>query len=252
MNGIIIYQKEDISIEYVNWLIDEFKKECILLELVYYECFLINGIEKKVEFIINKTRDVSLTYMFELNNIRVFNNSCISELSSNKLRGYAHAKNNGLTTADILIKKQNNDLIRKPVDGHGGENISLTKEFLTRKNYLCQKYIDNTIGDVRFYVVGNKIINSVIRKNEKSFLHNYKKGAKVEVYSLDDYSRESVNKFLNGIYCDFVGIDFLLLNTGELVFNEIEDVCGSRMLSMLNINNTTSEFIKQIKTVLQQ
>ncbi len=252
MKGIIIYKKEDVSLEYVNWLIDEFAKEGTSLKLVYLKDFLQNGLSEDVDFVINKTRNVSITYMFELNGIRVFNNSLVNELSSNKLKAYSHAKSNGLKTADILIKKQDNDFIRKPVDGHGGENISLSKDsFLIEENFLCQSFVPNAIGDIRFYVVGNKIINSVIRKNSKNFLHNYKKGAKVEVYRQDDYSKECVNKFLEGIYCDFVGIDFLLLDTGELVFNEIEDVCGSRMLSELNINNTTEEFIKQIKSVLQ-
>ncbi len=249
MNGIIIYKKEDVSIDYVNWLIEEFEKENISLKLLYLEEFLLNG-TSRVDFVINKTRDASITYMFELNNIKVFNNSIVNELSANKLKAYKHAKDNGLKTADILLQNPNNLFIKKQIDGHGGDNIFLTKDGFLDTNYLCQEYIENTVGDIRFYVVGNQIINACIRKNSKNFLHNFKKGAKVEVYNVDEKARIQVNKFLNGIYCDFVGIDFLLLQNGELIFNEIEDVCGSRMLSELGINNTTEEFIKQVKNVL--
>ncbi len=250
MNGIIIYKKDDVSIDYVNWLIEEFSKENISLKLIYLEDFLLSGTED-IDFVINKTRDVRITYMFELNNIRVFNNSLITELSANKLKAYKHAKDNGLKTADILIKPQSSTFIRKQIDGHGGDNIYLTESgFIEEENYLCQEFIDNTVGDIRFYIIGNKIINACIRKNEKNFLHNFKKGAKVEEYRVDEKSTAHVNKFLKGIYCDFVGIDFLLLKNGDLIFNEIEDVCGSRMLSLLGINNTTEEFIKQIKRVL--
>ncbi len=248
MNGIIIYKKEDISIDYVKWLVERFKEEGISLELVLYKDFLVNGINKKVDFVINKTRDSTISYMFELNSIRVFNNSIINELSANKLKAYKHANDNNLETAQILLTNSKEKFIRKQIDGHGGDNIFLTSDgFINEENYLCQKFLDDVVGDIRFFIVGNKIINAVIRKNSKNFLHNFKKGAKVEVYNTDDFAKEHVEKFLNGIYCDFVGIDFFLLKNGQLVFNEIEDVCGSRMLSELGINNTTDEFLEHIK-----
>ncbi len=251
MKGIIIYKKKDVSLTYVNWLIDEFLKQGIGLKLIYLEHFLLNGIKEEINFVINKTRNSNISYMFEINNIRVFNKSIINELSANKLKGYYHARNNGLKTSEILLYNTPEKFIRKTIDGHGGEDIYLTNEsFLKSENNLCQKFISNVVGDVRFYIVGNKIINAVIRKNSKNFLHNYKKGAKVEMYIVDKQAEASIDKFLDGIYCDYVGIDFLLLQNGELIFNEIEDVCGSRMLSHLNINNTTEEFLRHIKKVL--
>ncbi len=251
MVGIIIYKKSEVAFNYVNWLIEDFGKENIKLELVYLEDFLQRGINKHIDFVINKTRNVSITYMFEINNIKVFNNSLVTELSANKLKAYSHAQNNGLSISDILIKKDYDIFIRKEVDGHGGDNIFLTNNgFLEKDNNICQKFVENTVGDIRFYVVGNKIINACIRKNDQNFLHNFKKGAKVEVINVGEYEKQQVNKFLNGIYCDFVGVDFLLLKSGELIFNEIEDVVGSRMLSELGVNNTTEEFIRHVKNTI--
>ncbi len=248
-NGIIIYKKDEASVDYVNWVIKAFAEENLNLKLVYLEDFLKKGINEKIDFVINKTRNVSISYMFELNNIRVFNNSLVTELSANKLKAYYHAKNNGLKTSDILISKNDSFFVRKEVSGHGGDNVFLTKDgFLENETNLCQKYLENTVGDIRFYVVGNQIINACIRKNSENFLHNFKKGAKVELYNVDDYEKTQVNKFLKGIYCDFVGIDFLLLKSGELIFNEIEDVVGSRMLSELGVNNTTEKFASHLKT----
>ena len=52
---------------------------------------------------------------------------------------------------------------------------------------------------------------------------------------------------------DYAGIDFLLTKDNKLIFNEIEDVVGSRMLSKLGINNTTDLYLehigKELKTV---
>ncbi len=251
MKGLIIYKKNEASVDYIEWLLNEFKINGINLELLYYEDFLEKGYKEKIDFVINKTRDVNISYIFELNNIKVINNSLITELSANKLKAYAHAKNNGLKTADVLLNNNNEKFIRKKIDGHGGEDITLTDVgFIDEENYLCQKYLGDTVGDIRFFVIGNKIVNACIRKNEKHFLHNFKKGANVSIYNVDDIATRKVNSFLNGIYCDFVGIDFLLQKDGELIFNEIEDVCGSRMLSFLGCNNTTNEYIIHIKYLL--
>lgn len=248
MNGIIIYKKNEVSFDYISWLINDFKKENLNLTLVYLEDFLINGYNKKIDFVINKTRNSSISYMFELNGIRVLNNSFVTELSNNKLKGYNYAKKIGIETADILIKKQADKFIRKQIDGHGGDNVFLTdKGFIDNENYLCQKFIENVIGDIRFFVVGNKIINACIRRNKDNFLHNYKKGAEIELYNIDQKSEKLINLFLKDIKFDFVGIDFLLLENGKLIFNEIEDVCGSKMLSALGVNNTTYEFLNYIK-----
>lgn len=249
--GYIIYKKNDVSLDYVNWQIHEFKKQNIILKLLYEEDFLLNGVNDKIDFVINKTRNVNISYIFELNNIKVFNNSFVSELSSNKLKAYKYAQKHGLTTANILINKPSYDFIKKTVDGHGGNDVYLTnKEFISTANYFCQSFIKDTVGDIRYFIVGNKIVNSCIRKNENSYLHNYKQGAKVEIYNYSHDEEILVNKFLENIYCDYVGIDFLLLKNGDVIFNEIEDVCGSRMLSHLGVNNTTSHFIEHIIQVL--
>lgn len=255
MIGYLIYKKEEVSKDYTKWLISEFKKHNIELKLLYLEDFFIDGINEKIDFAINKTRDRNISYMLEINNIRVFNNSFITDLSNNKLLAYKHAKDNGLKFSDILIKKPNKNFIKKTVDGHGGNDVYLVENnFVERTNIMCQAFIEETVGDIRFFVVDNKIINACIRQNENNFLHNYKKGAKVSLYNYGKYEIDLINRFLEGIHCDYVGIDFLMCKNGELLFNEIEDVCGSRMLSFLgeNINNTTSEFLEHVIRVLEE
>lgn len=249
--GHIIYKKVDANINYISWIINEFLKEGITLKLLYEEDFLKHGLNEKTDFIINKTRNVNITYMFEINNIRVFNNSKVSELSSNKLKAYSYAKKNRINSSDILLYKTEENFIKKTVDGHGGNDVQLSNNiFLEDDNWLCQKFAKNTVGDIRFYIVGNKIINACIRKNENSFLHNYKKGASISIYNYSKDEEQLVYKFLNNIYCDYAGVDFLLQSDGHLLFNEIEDVCGSIMLSKLGVNNTTYEFVKHVKHVI--
>ena len=54
-------------------------------------------------------------------------------------------------------------------------------------------------------------------------------GGRAEVYNLSDEEREKVEKVIRLFDFDFVGIDFIF-NNGKIVFNEIEDVVGSRMV----------------------
>ena len=59
--------------------------------------------------------------------------------------------------------------------------------------------------------------------------------------------KEILEKLLNNIDIDFGGIDFLLLENGEILFNEFEDAVGSRMLSYLGVNNTMELFLEHIR-----
>ena len=45
---------------------------------------------------------------------------------------------------------------------------------------------------------------------------------------------------------DYAGFDFFITKEGKLIFNEIEDAVGSRMLSLLGENETVPLFVEHI------
>ena len=56
----------------------------------------------------------------------------------------------------------------------------------------------------------------------------------ISLYELSDEERSVVNKTLKcfGFNCDFVGLDYFVTDEA-LIFNEAEDVAGTRMLYAL-------------------
>src|SRR5690625_6839454 len=85
--------------------------------------------------------------------------------------------------------------------------------------------------DLRVFVIGKQIIAAVLRVNNNDFRANFKLGGSAFLYHLTIDEVEMINKIINHFDFGLVGIDFLIDKEGNLLFNEIEDVVGSRILS---------------------
>ena len=119
--------------------------------------------------------------------------------------------------------------------GHGGSEVLLIncKEEASRIDnsnnaYIYQKYIPNN-GDVRLYVLDNRVIAAIKRKSDKDFRNNYSLGGRVELFEPSKEMEELAIQISKLLKADYVGVDFLLTNDGYFV-NEIEDPVGARML----------------------
>lgn len=251
MRGILIYNQFDLKKNqtFINWIIESFHKKNVILDFFLREEFYRErNIIYKYDFAINRTRDFNLSQLLELNNIRVFNNSEITLLGNNKLATYLFAKNKGYLIPDIpLILPSSKQMVSKPIYGHGGEGVKLLFPQTPLSNRtIYQQYIDNLKGDVRFYFIGNKIHSSVIRFSKDKFVFNYSQGADFSEYIYSKFEEKYVMNLVSNLLIDYVGVDFFLLKDGTMVFNEIEDVVGSRMLSKLGKNDTIPMFVEHI------
>lgn len=253
MTGLLIYNNDDYlrNISYVDWFIEEAKKCKVDLILVLKEDFILQGIHIDIDydFVINRTRSYEISLMFELNGIRVFNNSEITLLGNNKLAAYNYAKNIGYEYPKIMLSWKNVDnIISKPNDGHGGQGVGLIGDIDLKdgNTRLQQEFIKSLIGDIRFYIINNKIVHAVLRSSGDKIVSNFSQGGKIEYYKFTLIEKEYIENFIHSLYIDYAGVDFLLTKDNKLIFNEIEDVVGSRMLSQLGINNTTELYIQHI------
>ncbi|MFV0503321.1 MAG: RimK family alpha-L-glutamate ligase [Lachnospirales bacterium] len=239
MKGILIYNKEDyeLNVTFGKWLIDEFGALGVELKVVFTE----NIYNMDFDFAINRSRNIDISLLCQLNNIPVFNNSQITLLGNNKLMAYNYAKILGLNILPVLLKDEE-QMIAKPNHGHGGEGIRLVNKI--NHGLIYQQY-KKIIGDVRFYIINNELIASVIRTNSNSIVSNFSKGGNVEVYKPTGDELAILNTFKSQLDIDYCGIDFLKTED-DFYFNEIEDVVGSRMLSHLKMNNTGTLFAKHI------
>lgn len=167
------------------------------------------------------------------------------------------------------------NLVLKTVDGHGGNEVMLiTAEFLetyfyNERNYndlesetfknvfqiflgkkcIVQEQIKSRSMDVRVYIVGNQIYHGILRKGEKDFRSNFSLGGSVTEYFFSDSEKKRIGIFLNA-FSDFIfglaGLDFIVTEDGRLVFNELEEMAGCRMLYACTKKDIVKDYVSWI------
>lgn len=162
------------------------------------------------------------------------------------------------------------DYVIKSVDGHGGSQVfSLnddgTKHGSYRKNRdnaknniykalqghdcVLQKRIDSDSNDIRLYIVFGKIYAAVLRHGNDGFKSNFSLGGSVEEYFPDEEQKKIIEKFIEAFGAEqlsMAGIDFILTRDGNLIFNELEEMVGSRMLYNCSKHDIVREYVEQI------
>lgn len=139
------------------------------------------------------------------------------------------------------------EYVIKSVSGHGGKEVMLLDKFINSNitfgeqepkgadcyhdKYVIQPLINCDGRDLRVYIIGKKIIGAVLRQSATGFKSNYSLGGQISLYELSQNQKKTIQTIIDAFDFDYVGIDFLVDNTGNLIFNEIEDVVGARMLS---------------------
>ncbi|MUV39424.1 Coenzyme gamma-F420-2:alpha-L-glutamate ligase [Lentibacillus sp. JNUCC-1] len=104
--------------------------------------------------------------------------------------------------------------------------------------------------DVRVFVVGSEVVGAVLRQSDIDFRANFTLGGSANTYQLSKKDLEMIDKIMHAFDFGMVGIDFLIGLEGQLLFNEIEDIVGSRTLSATTDINILQKYITHIKTNL--
>lgn len=228
-------------------------------------------IEKPL-FAIVRTIYPFLNKHLELMSIKTYNNSFVSEICNDKAKTYQYISGCGIKTIDTAftenkfiserIKDYPDNYIIKSVAGHGGAEVFKVSDYIkedypfdiTKSDAVIQPYIYSNISnnksskDLRVYVIGNDIIAAVLRSNENGYKANFSLGGQVELYKLNNEEITIVNKIIKKFKFGLVGIDFLINESGQLIFNEIEDVVGARMLYTCSDVNIVKLYLKYIIT----
>ena len=155
-----------------------------------------------------------------------------------------------------------NDVVIKSVDGRGGREVFLLdngasnteklKEILENlkgKDCVIQERIESNSSDIRVYILGGEIYAAVIRNGSNDFRSNYSLGGSASEYKLMESQKSYIKKFaeaLGGSRIGMAGIDFIVTKDGNLVFNEIEEMAGSRMLYECTGYNIAADYVKWI------
>lgn len=289
MIGWIIYfrQAADYNKQYINFYIEEGARLGVEIKLVLVED-LEFGIRNNSWFIKYQKSEVDypdfvicraiyplLSRQLEYMGIRVFNNSSVAEICNDKARTYQYLASTKIAMADScfykgfqlddIISNLNNERVVKAVEGHGGSQVFLLspdqirkgdmaeiKQALYGSDLVLQPKIGHKNQDLRVYVIGKEIIAAVLRRAKEGFRANFSLGGEVCLYELSQEERELVKIIIDKFDFGLVGIDFLIGDDGQLIFNEIEDVVGSRMLYKCSDINIVERYLRYILDSIRQ
>ncbi|WP_100011958.1 ATP-grasp domain-containing protein [Lentibacillus sediminis] len=280
-HGWLIYQEKDAAdnASYITWMIEEAERAELSLELVLREEMTIGirGGERETsvpgkepaDFAIVRTVDPFLSQHLEASGIPVFNSSVLARIANDKALTHHYMLNLGIPMVATFFypKAIKPDIpplffpfVWKGTTGRGGKQVKWIggandwQEFRDapiHEDYLLQA-CDVQLGkDVRVFVIGSEIIAAVLRENMSDFRANYKLGGTARLYELKPHERQMVDTIIQHFPADMAGIDFLIGYDGELLFNELEDVVGSRTLSAVSDINIVRRYICHIKRKLE-
>ncbi|MFD2628690.1 RimK family alpha-L-glutamate ligase [Oceanobacillus kapialis] len=279
INGWLIYNKQKAreNDTYIRWFQTEASLQNISLSLLYREELTI-GVENNQpivklkgetisfpDFAVVRVIDPLFSRHLEAGGIPVFNSSFISEIANDKTKTHLAIQHLGIPMLDsFFIRRKDTLALTPPMDypfvlkdpkSSGGNQVFFIKDAsmfkqriqLIDSEYLLLQSCKVQIGkDIRVFVVGKNIIGAVLRKSDTDFRANYKLGGTAEIYPLSKNEKEFVTKIIASFDFDMVGIDFLLDENGQLLFNEIEDIVGSRTLSTVSDVNLLKLYVEHI------
>lgn len=179
-------------------------------------------------YVINRTNDYRIADYYENKGIKVFNSSRLSRLANDKQLCYDFMQKNNI---EIMPTRYSSPpFVKKPKNGHGGQGVVMCcNENDYDDNFVCQMPASDLGKDLRVWVIGDEIITSVLRKSTTDFRSNYCLGGAAIPYHLNEEEEKLVKKIMSIVNGDYYGIDFVF-NNGKIVFNEIEDTVGARMV----------------------
>lgn len=222
------------------------------------------------DFILFLDKDIRLAKHLELLGYKLFNSSETIELCDDKI-----VTTQKLSNIDIKLPKTifshmffndsnlQNDiffdyikselgfpLVVKEAFGSFGEQVYLIKNINQLKNinkqlwskpHLYQEFIKSSVGrDVRLYVVGDRVVASMLRENDDDFRANVTIGGKVSPYTPSEDFINTAVKASKALGATFSGVDILFGENNKPILCEVNSnshIKGIFETTGLNIAN---------------
>lgn len=234
--------------------------------------------------VLNRTRNPQVSRWYEERHVRVYHDSDIVEIGNDKYKTLkrlgeqlpgkelpcsflltAESKNDFLLLQQQIRQKFGivDRVVLKTVDGHGGrevyrlpadpvrDNLSWRQilDRLQGRKLLCQEWVECDSRDLRVYILWGEIYAAVLRQGQDDFRSNYSRGGSIRQYDLSERERVYIEPFvqaLGGKRLAMAGIDFLLRRDGTLLFNELEEMVGCRMLYQCTERDIVQDYVMEM------
>lgn len=204
------------------------------------------------DVVVFRTRRPQAARFLEDQGIHLVNRAEVNRIANDKWTSFELFMLLGVPTIPSYRQAPEYPCIAKTPDGHGGEQVWLVDSADDLPNATSPLLFQPVIAhqaDVRVYVIGSEIVGAVKRTSTDSFKANYSLGATIEKYVVTAAQEKDVLRIARALNSDYIGIDFLLLDDGQHLFNEIEDPVGARSFYKTHDENIAELFIEHLRKI---
>ncbi len=198
----------------------------------------------EADVVINRSNDYRIAEFYEGRGVRVFNPCAFTRLANDKQAAYDFMEQNGIPV--MPTRYSTPPFVKKPRDGHGGAGVIMCNSADDYdESFVCQKPASDLGRDLRVWVLGGEIKAAFLRISKTDFRSNFCLGGDAVPYNLSADETDLIKKIIALVGGDYYGIDFVF-DGGEIVFNELEDAVGARILYAKTDMDIFAEYGKYI------
>ncbi len=189
-----------------------------------------------------RTMNPALSEKLENMGVAVYNPSFISRIANDKWNTYCYLKEKGIRLPETFLVTDDfippyYPIVLKPCMGKGGRDVEIVnnyEEFLSyrkrvQEKTIAQRVVSDKGRDLRVYIVGGRIIKAMLRVSRDDFRSNFCLGGEAHEYDLSESEIKEIEQVISCFDIGYAGLDFIF-DEGKIIFNEMEDVVGARML----------------------
>lgn len=256
MRGLLIYERHESvrNHRFIEYWLETAKVKQVDLRLVLMEemafglknnkpFLMVNGEEITADFAVVRAKKPLLSHHLERMGIAVFNPAHVSEILNDKRRTHAMFQDDFPMMDTAFVEGDSPSPFPYPVvvkasAGCGGREVRLCDNEESYRTALkdfaysavVQPLCDTPGRDVRVYMLGKKILQGMLRYSDtEDFRANFGLHHCAKPIDIPDDIRRMALEAADRFDFGLVGVDFIF-DHGRALFNEAEDVVGTRML----------------------
>lgn len=273
MKGILIYYPWEA--EKNKGFIQMFQEKGRLFGIEFSYCSIEEYQNHPLpDFALNRTRQPEVSRWYQERSVPVFHSEELVRLANDKyaalqylekhlseeIKSQKWCPKSTLFTreeVDLVIcgrKTLPENMVIKSLGGHGGSEVFLTNESwqqaLKGQDCIVQERISSRSQDLRIYILGGEIYQGILRTGKDDFRSNYSRGGQVEAYELNLWQKKWIQSFIDAFpqeWLGMLGMDFILTEDDSLIFNEVEEMVGCRMLYQCTDKDIVKDYICWLK-----
>lgn len=256
MRGLLIYERHESvrNHRFIEYWLETAKIKQVDLRLVLIEemafglknnkpFLMVNGEDVTADFAVVRAKKPLLSHHLEKMGIAVFNPAHVSEILNDKRKTHAMFQDDFPMMDTAFVEGDSPSPFPYPVvvkasAGCGGREVRLCDNEESYRTALkdfaysavVQPLCDTPGRDVRVYMLGKRILQGMLRYSDtEDFRANFGLHHCARPIDIPDDIRRMALEAADRFDFGLVGVDFIF-DHGRALFNEAEDVVGTRML----------------------